>query len=731
MKKHLPLSFLLFLVLTVNKLNSQNIFTINPQWQCFNGANTATVYITNPVTNASTYSWTILSNTCMPTSTIVAFNGSIAVIGFPCAGTFTVTGSAYNSSNAFLGSSMLVTNVYSPPTINVSASSSSPCAGASNTLCASGATTYTWMPGNLVGACPVIQTMANTIYTVVGSDGTCTATGSLNILAQPIPTVTIVTSNSVVCAGATVTLSVLGANSYTWNTGATAPTILVTPTAPTLYTVTGTNGSGCNSSTSAVVIVNPTPTLTVNSPTALSICAGDSVTASITGATSYVWYPGALTTPVYPTSNTCYTVLGNSQNGCASSVAICVTVNPLPIINISGSPVLTVCAGSGATLNTTGAATSFAWNNGVVGPLNALTPTLIPICLIVQGTDANGCKGYDTICVNSNTTCSNVWPGDANNDGVVNSADVFEIGLGFNSTGPARSPGGNTFTGQFASNWTGTVSTGKNLCHADCDGSGTIDLSDTVAIYNNFSLTHSFKPGSTSALDIYLSAPTVLLNSGQWNMVEIFAGHDGNVFNQLYGLGFDIDFDQSLVENNSAYIVYTPSFLNASNQNVEFRKTVFNSGKIHAVSVRTDGTNIAGIGKIGEFHFKVKPGSAGSVMNLAISNGIKTDQEGIMTLLSSSATSITIIENPVGLSEISHFENSLAVYPNPVSGSLNLFNSLGTKTSYVLVNVLGQEFLSGEFSDTKTLDASSLTKGTYFIRFESAGTVTHKKVLID
>ncbi|HTA63742.1 MAG TPA: hypothetical protein VK835_14860, partial [Bacteroidia bacterium] len=63
------------------------------------------------------------------------------------------------------------------------------------------------------------------------------------------PTLTVTATNTLVCSGANVTLTVSGAQTYTWgaNAGsATTNTVLVNPTSnPTTYTVTGANSGSC------------------------------------------------------------------------------------------------------------------------------------------------------------------------------------------------------------------------------------------------------------------------------------------------------------------------------------------------------------------------------------------------------------------------------------------------------------------------------------------------------
>ncbi len=86
-----------------------------------------------------------------------------------------------------------------------------------------------------------------------------------------------------------------------------------------------------------------------------------------------------------------------------------------------------------------------------------------------------------------------VWPGDANNDGIVDSRDGTIIALFYDEGGPGsritgypRKPASTIWAAQPALAWDSV-----RVTYADCDGSGRIDINDVLVIYANFSKTHS------------------------------------------------------------------------------------------------------------------------------------------------------------------------------------------------------------------------------------------------
>src|SRR6185369_11087895 len=116
-----------------------------------------------------------------------------------------------------------------------------------------------------------------------------------------------ITSNSSVCAGQTINISVSGASNYTWSTGSNANNITVSPSVTTTYSVVGTGTAGCGNTASKTITVNAAPSLSVN-PTASVICSGQSVLITASGANSYTWSNGLVSNniSVSPTTNSVY-----------------------------------------------------------------------------------------------------------------------------------------------------------------------------------------------------------------------------------------------------------------------------------------------------------------------------------------------------------------------------------------------------------------------------------------
>jgi hypothetical protein len=354
--------------------------------------------VTLTASGASTYSW----STGATSPTIVVTPSSSG-------NTYFVTGYNMPCSNT----KSISISVVPSPTVNVTASSATLCSGGTATLYASGASTYTWSTGSNAASIAVSPSVTTT-YTVTGSNGgSCTSTKTVTVYAGTAPTVNIVASSSVVCAGQTVTLSVSGASTYSWSTGSTSPTIVVTPSSTSsgnVYYVTGYN-MPCSMTKSISITVVASPTVVVTAST-MTLCSGGSATLAASGASTYTWSTGSNSSAIVvsPSVNTIYTVTGSNGGSCTNSKTISVSVGTTPVITGSTSNSL-ICAGQTVTLSATGAA-SYTYNPGnITGNPIALSPTVSTTYTVLG---ANGaCTGMTTIVQNV-SACTGIDKNKAN-----------------------------------------------------------------------------------------------------------------------------------------------------------------------------------------------------------------------------------------------------------------------------------------------------------------------------
>jgi len=130
------------------------------------------------------------------------------------------------------------------------------CSGSPTLMTATGATSYTWNPGNLTGSSQTYSPSANTTYTVLGATGSCTGQTTFVINTTTVLAgVSISPATTTLCTGQTTVLTASGAASYTWNTSANTTTLLATAPTTSVYTVTGKTGN-CSGTASATVNIS-------------------------------------------------------------------------------------------------------------------------------------------------------------------------------------------------------------------------------------------------------------------------------------------------------------------------------------------------------------------------------------------------------------------------------------------------------------------------------------------
>ena len=325
-------------------------------------------------TGAATYTWDNGVTDGVP------FSPAVGTI------TYTVTGT---DANGCENTDVVDVTVNTLPTVDAGLNQTI-CDGDNVTLNGAGATTYTWDNGVTDGVAftPAVGTVT---YTVTGTDGNgCENTDVADITVNALPAVG-AGLDQTICDGDNVTLNGSGATSYTWDNGVTDG-VAFTPAVGTLtYTVTGTDANGCENTDVADVIVNALPA--VNAGLDQSICDGNNITLSGTGATSYTWDNGVTDGVPFTQAlgTTTYTVTGTDANGCENTDFVDVTVNALPIVDAGLDQ--TICDGDNVTLNGSGAAT-YTWDNGVTDGV-AFTPAVGTVTYTVTGTDANGCENTD------------------------------------------------------------------------------------------------------------------------------------------------------------------------------------------------------------------------------------------------------------------------------------------------------------------------------------------------
>lgn len=235
---------------------------------------------------------------------------------------------------------------------------------------------------------------------------------SVEIIDNPISNLTV--SNSSICIGDSITLSVEnGYNTYNWTPSiANSSSFTYVPSSliDNEFSVEIIGEGGCSSNESIQLEIFDLPIVAVSLSDS-SICLGESITVSATpGLASYTWNYASVSdvqTTFFPSiSETEFILSVSDENGCVATDNATLTinqVNPVELL-VNGSTTTTICLGETIALDATNGLNSYEWfpevvtdEGGVYTPQDVSETTYS-----VTTTDAEGCQSIDTISITIN-----------------------------------------------------------------------------------------------------------------------------------------------------------------------------------------------------------------------------------------------------------------------------------------------------------------------------------------
>lgn len=299
------------------------------------------------------------------------------------------------------------TNVYSMPT----ATSLSIFSPSSYSWTLPGAPITSWTGGIFTRTTNLTAStqsglLTGMIYNNTFNGTRCYAAGISSITVSP--TISIVPSATVICAGYAAALTASGGVSYTWNAPgnpnfSNMPWVVVTPAVNTVYTLIGVTAAGCTYTRTIPVVVLPAAPVSIMASTT-TVCSGRSATLTASGATgTYTWIspsgPNTNLNPkvITPTASGVYTVWGANFNGCLNYTTVTINVIPSPTVVVVPSPSV-ICAGSSATITASGAPV-YSW-----APVSSSASSIVvspgsTTIYSATGTGTNGCTMTGTTLV--------------------------------------------------------------------------------------------------------------------------------------------------------------------------------------------------------------------------------------------------------------------------------------------------------------------------------------------
>ena len=342
-----------------------------------------------------------------------------------------------------------------------------------------------------------------------------------------------------------------------------------------------------------------------------------------------------------------------------------------------------------------------------------------------------------------------LWPGDINNNGIVNAVDLLYLGQAFGTTGPPRAGASTDWQAQDISTpWSQSFPNGLNYAYADCDGNGIIDDNDLDSgIEDNFELTHgSLQPDGFSNGAIG-SAPQALLTPSA-SAVE--PGTEIDISLSLGSQAFPIDnfYGIAILFN------YTPEFLSDDSFDFEFEEEASSwiqepkieyfyyndddgQGKGQIAITRTGRqTQNPGFGPVGKFSIVIEDiivGLQADTFRLQIDSILLIDAAFNTYPVAPDTTTILITRDSALLNASLQSKEAYAkIYPNPTPGlfflecpagltGLHLTDALGRTAPMALQPLNGTSF---------QVDASKAPPGMYWLSGRTNEGLFRKKIVI-
>lgn len=268
-----------------------------------------------------------------------------------------------------------------------------------------------------------------------------------------------------------------------------------------------------------------------------------------------------------------------------------------------------------------------------------------------------------------------VWPGDTDENGIVNHFDLLNIGLGFGTSGPERPGATIIWVAQPAPAWQqATPASNVNYRHLDTNGDGIVDAADTLALISNWGEETPFAPppfeevARSEDAAIYIQPDTVVL--GEPATFNIMLGEPDSEVAEVYGLAFSILYDTAAVTEGSAGTSFFNSWMGTAGTDlIGLSKDNYNEGRIDVALTRIDGLEVSGSGAIGQLHITIQDVIFFQRDDYDLPFSIEdvyliTSQEEVIALQGMSTTSL-VEEGIVGTGQV-RAGFRLQAFPNPV-----------------------------------------------------------------
>ncbi|MDX1943427.1 MAG: T9SS type A sorting domain-containing protein [Saprospiraceae bacterium] len=339
-----------------------------------------------------------------------------------------------------------------------------------------------------------------------------------------------------------------------------------------------------------------------------------------------------------------------------------------------------------------------------------------------------------------------VFPGDANNDGIINNLDILYIGYAYGAIGPMRPSIDNNTPEGIALPWAQVFPDSTNYTYADTDGNGIVDFLDFVPVFNNYGRKRinpnpTFFQEGISGIDpaFRFGSPvgTAFLSEG--SVVEIpilLEGAFGDSLVDLNGIAFSIEYNQTFVKEIQLDIA--DSWLALDSAAFLFQ-TPANIGRLDAALTRFGKNPVIGKGQAVKMRAVIEDDLIGllirdtahihfNIKYIKLKNSEFREQPvagGNITLVIYHPNSIVPIkERPTGI--------PIEIFPNPASDRLQIISPKVIHRIEIM-NALGQYISYSNIKNEQRVELMlpQYLKGFAFVKIYTEVGIITRKILIE
>jgi hypothetical protein len=330
-----------------------------------------------------------------------------------------------------------------------------------------------------------------------------------------------------------------------------------------------------------------------------------------------------------------------------------------------------------------------------------------------------------------------VWPGDANNDGIVTLKDINSISKLIGTIGSPRANSSSIWSNQPSKDW--SRNEGINAKYADANGDGIVDRNDIQVVMGNALQSHQLIPqGVYQVLPVGANASPVarVIAPGDDAIVQLAFGDEQNLLSDIESIHFDLEYNDQLIKPEDIEVsVLENSWFGYDNSILQGR---FGSkGKLsyslsssrgkgrygygNTVRVRTKGGPITG--HVEGFKIPKELPLQFNIKNIQL-----TSTGGSTTSLPDTKATVIIDFNRKSTSP------GIFQYPNPTSDYINIYalNSKDLIEQITITDLAGKTVLAKNLVpvDHFKQPVINLNGGIYFLQVKTSSGVFTKKVEI-